>query len=65
MGDAQKAYRGLHNEDDGERVYILETIEELDSESDSFGQRLRQLSGQPSTKELGEPSKQLWFMTET
>jgi hypothetical protein len=43
MKDAQKTYYQQYDNDE-EKVYIPENIEELDSESDSFGERIRKLS---------------------
>lgn len=51
MKDAQKAYASS-KDNVGEEVYIPENIKESDSESDSFGERLRKLN------EDGQTSKQ-------
>jgi hypothetical protein len=37
----QKAYNNIQVNSDEDKVYIPEIIEESDSESDSFGERLR------------------------
>lgn len=70
MKDAQKAYRAHLNEGDVERVHIPETLEDSDSESDSFVQKPQKLNddmdqGQNSSlKGEGETSRQVWLMND-
>lgn len=45
MGYAQKSYKRSSNVDDGEKVHIPDTLEDSDSDSDSFSQRLSLLAG--------------------
>ena len=44
------------------KVYIPESMEESDSESDSFGERLRKLNEEGQSSKLGKNQEQLWFM---
>lgn len=64
MSDAQKTYNRFQREEDGDKVYIPENIEEYDSDSDSFGEKLRQLTDPPKDKDQGGSSSQIWFVKE-
>lgn len=61
MKDAQKAYRSDQVNSDEEKVYIHENIEESDSESDSFSERLRKLNEGQSSKQDNK-NDQAWFV---
>ena len=68
--DAQKSYKKRCIDDDGEKVHIPETLEDSDSDSDSFAQKLALLAGmdgvgQTSKNDQEDNSKQIWFMNET
>lgn len=70
MADAQKEYRNSQKCDDGDRVYIPDTLENSDSKNDSYSTKLQRLAGiernaQNDEQEKGESSKQIWFMKET
>ena len=67
---AQKSFRKRCIDDDGEKVHIPETLEDSDSDSDSFAQKLASLAGldgvgQTSKNDQENNSKQIWFMNET
>jgi hypothetical protein len=68
--DVQKSYKKRCIDDDGEKVHIPETLEDSDSDSDSFAQKLALLAGmdgvgQTSKNDQEDNSKQIWFMNET
>jgi hypothetical protein len=70
MSDRQKSYKKRCNDDDGKKVHIPETLEDSDSDSDSFAQKLASLAGmdgvgQTSKNDQEYNSKQIWFMNET
>jgi hypothetical protein len=50
MSDAQKAYLNEDEGDMGEKVHIHDTLEDSDSDSDSFTIKVQKLTG------VGEPS---------
>lgn len=58
-----------HDKEDGEKVHIPNTLEESDSDSDSFAQKLQKLNESekpfPDGEDKGESSKQIWFMKES
>ena len=66
MGDAQKAYNRTNAEGDGGKVHIPETFEDSDSDSESFADKVKQLTGMDEDKakkgNKGESSKQMWFV---
>lgn len=67
MADAQKAYKIPQVEDDGEKVHIPDTLDDSESDSESFANKLQRLTGskedvQIDANEKGESSKQIWFM---
>lgn len=66
MGDAQKGYNRSYAEGDGGKVHIPETFKDLDSDSDSFADKVKQLTGmnedQAKKGNKGESSKQMWFV---
>jgi hypothetical protein len=45
MGDAQKAYKAPSTHGDDEKVHIPNTLKDSDSESESFGEKLKMLQG--------------------
>jgi hypothetical protein len=61
MRDAQKAYHNSRDDEDGEKVHIPETLEDSDSDSDSFTQRVQQLTGGGASGQ-GQSSNQFWFV---
>lgn len=61
MKDAQKAYVNPVDHDGEDKVYIPENIEE-DSESDSFGERLRKMNDDGQTSKQGGSRYQIWFV---
>lgn len=62
MKDAQKAYKAHDVTEGGEKLYIPEAIEESDSKSDSFGERLRKLNDEGQTSKQTEKHEQMWFV---
>lgn len=66
LADAQKAYKNTCEEGEGEKVHILETFEDSDSDSESFSIKVQQLTGmnvgQTGGDGEGESSKHVWFM---
>jgi hypothetical protein len=64
---AQKSYKKRCIDDDGEKVHIPETLEDSDSDSDSFAQKLALLAGMDGAGQTNDQegnSKQIWFMNE-
>jgi hypothetical protein len=63
MKDAQKAYKNSYD-GEGEKVHIPETFEDFDLDSESFGQRLKNLAGMGDSSKggQGESSRHLWIV---
>lgn len=56
LGDAQKAFKGHPVMEDGEKEHMPDTLEDSESESDSFGERMKLIEhmgglGQSSSKQ--------------
>lgn len=62
LKDAQKSYVAECDYSKEGRVYIPENIEESDSESDSFGKRLRKLNEDGQTSKQSGKNDQVWFL---
>jgi hypothetical protein len=68
MHDAQKSYNRHINMDDNEKVHIPNTMEESESDSESFTLKVQQLTGMEDVAQSkpksgqGESSKQMWRM---
>jgi hypothetical protein len=60
MKDVQKAHSTQKAVEEEGKVYIPENIEESDSESDSFGERLRRLNEGQSSKQ-SDKQEHLWM----
>lgn len=48
--------------DDEDKVFIPENTEESDSESDSFGERLRKLNDEGQNSKQSDKQEHLWFV---
>jgi hypothetical protein len=53
MKDAQKAYKNSYD-GEGEKVHIPETFKDFDLDSESFGQRLKNLAGMGDSSKWGQ-----------
>jgi hypothetical protein len=62
MRDAQKSYSNMGNSEVEGKVYIPEIIEESDSESDSFGERLRRLNDEGQSSKQDDKREHLWMV---
>lgn len=62
MKDAQKAYTKQDDSEMQDKVFIPENIEESDSESDSFGERLRKLNEDGQSSMQDGQIEHLWFV---
>jgi len=62
MKDAQKGLSGQNILGGNDKVYIPEGIEDSDSESDSFGERLRKLNEEGQSSKQSKNQEHLWFM---
>jgi hypothetical protein len=62
MKDAQKAYTKQDDSEMQDKVFIPENIEESDSESDSFGERLRKLNEDGQSSMQDGQREHLWFV---